>query len=248
VVFDFDDAIYIRDDNASDPFSRTRISRFIRIIKAADKVIAGNPILAEFAGNFCTRPAEVLPSAVPAKGIPTKDWHKKNPRPVIGWVGGGGNLHHLTIIKSALQRLACKFDFELRVISDVPFSIENVRVVNIPWQLATQEQEIANFDIGIMPIPQNRWTAGKCSYKLLQYMAAGIPVVATDWGFNSHVVTNGESGYLASDDQGFFLCLDRLLNSPEKARRMADNGQKIAVTNFSIEAIALRLFHILYEL
>jgi len=240
LIFDFDDAIYMKDDNARDSSSKTRLNRFRNIVGKADLVVAGNPILADFAVKFNPR-VEVLPSAVPVEEVPVKERGHNNERLLIGWVGGGLNLHHLAMIAAPLQRLSREIDFELRVVSDREFRAAGVAVRNIPWSLERQEAEIAQFDIGIMPLPKNDWTAGKCSYKLLQYMAAAVPVVATDWGFNRSLIKNGETGYLAENPDDFYSCIKLLSTNPESARKMGLRGRSLVEIDFSIAAVGKRL-------
>jgi glycosyltransferase involved in cell wall biosynthesis len=167
---------------------------------------------------------------------------------VIGWIGGGGNLRHLASIVAPLQKLAREIDFELRVVSDREFLADGIRIRNIPWRLASQEDEIAQFDIGVMPLPKNDWSAGKCSYKLLQYMAAGVPVVATDWGFNSYVVNNGENGYLAKTDDDFYNYLKFMAANPEAAEEIGLRGRSLVARDFSINSVARRLATIISQL
>jgi glycosyltransferase involved in cell wall biosynthesis len=240
LIFDFDDAIYIKDDNAAESFSRTRLKRFKHVVKNADLVIAGNPGLGLFASQY-NADVTILPSAVQVTGVCVRDWSKQHELPVIGWVGGGGNLHHLAIISPALQAVAKQIDFELRVISNRKFNLEGVTVKNIPWKLETQEADIAEFDIGIMPMPKNQWTKGKCSYKLLQYMAAGVPVVATDWGFNCDVIEDGKTGLLVDGNEGFFGALKHLLEDRELCVEMGRQGRSHVEKTFSLERIGLDL-------
>jgi glycosyltransferase involved in cell wall biosynthesis len=247
LIFDFDDAIYMKDDNARGSSSRTRLNRFRNIIGKSDLVVAGNPILADFTVRFNPR-VEVLPSAVPVEGVPVKVRGHLNERLVVGWVGGGRNMHHLAMIAAPLQRLSREIDFELRVVSDREFHADGVAVRNIPWSLGRQEAEIAQFDIGIMPLPKNDWTAGKCSYKLLQYMAAAVPVVATDWGFNSAVVKNGVTGYLAENPDDFYNVIKIMAANPEAARQMGIRGRLLVEKDYSIAAVGKRLAAIIRQL
>lgn len=247
LVYDFDDAVFVRDDRAAAPISRTRLARFGRTVKYADLVVAGTPILAGEALLYTGRVA-TLPSAVEATGIPVKEWRNRAERHIIGWVGGGGNLHHLSGIGEALRRLATEYPIELRVVSNRELEIQGVGVVNIPWSLSGQASEIASFDIGVMPLPKNRWSEGKCSYKALQYMAAAVPVVATDWGYNRQVIKDGETGMLAVDDEQFYDRIKALLDSPELARRIGVAGRALIEREFSIEVVGKRLGEIIRQL
>lgn len=240
MAFDFDDAIYMKDDNATQSYSRTRLNRFRNTVKRSDVVIAGNPILAAQALQYNSR-VEVVPSAVPYTGIAVRDWQVRNEKLVIGWVGGGKNLPHLSIAGDALRHLSQEINLELRVVSNQDFHAEGVTVKNIPWSLASQEQEIAKFDIGIMPIPKTPWSEGKCSYKLLQYMAAGVPVVATDWGFNRTVVKVGATGFLAENAHDFYRHLLEIHTNQGLARKMGRQGRLRIEKEYSLTAVGRKL-------
>lgn len=244
LAFDFDDVIYMRDDQAAESSSRVRSVRFARTVRKSDLVIAGNPILAAYASRFNDH-VEVVPSAVPYEGVTVKSWRRRDEPLVVGWVGGGGNLHHLSIVGEALQQLAQQIDLELRVISNLEFQLPGVTVRNVPWRLETQEAEIACFDVGIMPLPKNAWTEGKCSYKLLQYMAAGVPVVATDWGYNRTVVKVGANGFLADTPEEFCRHILRIGADAGLSRSMGEEARRLVGEEYSITAVAAKLAGIL---
>jgi len=240
IVYDFDDAVYIRDDQAAEPVSRTRLARFSRTVAHADLVVAGTPFLADEASKY-TKNISIVPSAVEVAGIPLKNWQTTNERFVIGWVGSGGNLGYLEKLAEPLRKLAGEYPLELRVISNKPAYMEGVPVVNIQWTLEGQAQEIARFDAGLMPLPKTHWSQGKCSYKALQYMAAGVPVVATDWGYNRQVIREGETGLLAEDDMQYYRKIRLLIESPELAKRVGDAGRRLVELEYSIEVVAAKL-------
>lgn len=240
LAFDFDDLIFMEDDHVVRSSSKTRQRRFKRTTATSDIIIAGNPVLAGYARQF--NPAvEIVPSAVPYAGVAVKDWKQRNNKLVIGWVGSKGNLHHLAIVGDALRQLAQRVDLELRVIADAEFRLDGVTVKNVPWTLESQEQEIAQFDVGIMPLPKNPWTEGKCSYKLLQYMAAEVPVVATAWGFNRTVVQDGLNGFLAEEPEDFYRHLLAIHANPSLAREMGTNARLLVGEHYSIAAVGEKL-------
>ncbi len=244
LVFDFDDAIFIPSDRANNQVCSRRYSRFVRVIKNADLVIAGNPKLAEEARRYA-KSVVTLPSAVEIIGIPTcENTHATEPH-VIGWVGNGHNLHHLSVIGEVLQKLAQEFSLELRVVSNRTLHLKGVNVINIPWTLSGQTFEIAQFDIGIMPLPQNSWTEGKCSYKALQYMAAAVPVVATNWGYNRIAIQHNETGLLADDNDQFYDKLKLLITSPLLAKTIGRAGRAQVERELSIEVVSEKLAKLL---
>ena len=251
LLFDFDDAIFLRDAQPSrdrpqwGSYSRSR--KFIFTARRCDMVLAGNAYLAEEtktrAGAFV--PVELLPSAVPVTGMPVRDFSIANPLPVVGWTGSRGNLRYLGELSSALASVARKQPFVLRVICDASLNLTSVQVENIPWRLDTQEAEMARFDIGLMPLPNTPWTRGKCSYKLLQYMAAGVPFVASAVGMNVEVADGGAAGLLAEDSLEFGNCLNRLLGDAALRERLGRRGRELAQERYSLEAVGRRLAVIL---
>lgn len=244
LIFDFDDAIFIRNDRASDPSCKVRRSRFDRTVSSADLVIAGNHFLANEALRY-TNKVTILPSAVEFTGVLTKKWNIDSKPHVIGWVGYGHNLHHLSALEESLRRLSKEYPVELRVVSNSNLHLEGVKVTNIPWTLKGQAEEIAGFDIGVMPLPKNSYTEGKCSYKALQYMAAGVPVVATNWGYNNYVIEDRETGLLADNNEQFYDKLKLLIESPKLAKHIGDGGRAQIKQEFSIEVVGANLAMIL---
>jgi len=241
LVFDFDDAIYVRHDGKD---SFTRKARFESIVKRSDLVIAGNRILAEEARKYNQNVA-ILPSAVKVPDISLKNYAIKNERFIIGWIGTAINLPHLKIVELVLKKLSEEFPLELRIISSKSIKMEDINTTFIPWSLETQEEEISKFDIGIMPLPDNPYTRGKCGYKALQYMACCIPPVVSDVGVNSEIVRHGVDGFVAKDQEDFYFYLKLLLKDENLRKEMGLNARKRAEENYSIEVISKLLLELL---
>lgn len=247
LIFDYDDAIYYRDDSHASFKSRSRLSKFGCIAKAADLIIAGNRVLADYANGF-NKNVVVLPSSVETRGIPIKDHAGGSRDMVIGWVGGKGNLHHLAMLAETFQKLASSNNIRVKVICSDTIQIPGVRVDFVPWDLKTQEKEIALFDIGVMPLPLNKWSEGKCAYKALQYMAAGVPPVVSDVGINREIVGHGKEGLVVSTPEGFHDAILSLLISREQRMELGRDARKKAEKYYSVEAIGKSLADILLRL
>ncbi|MCK5748972.1 MAG: glycosyltransferase, partial [Oricola sp.] len=162
-----------------------------------------------------------------------------------GWVGGRVNLCQLERLGPVLQRLAKKHDIELRVLSNESVEIPGVRVTHVPWALDIQEQEVAAFDIGVMPLPPSKHAEGKCAYKALQYMAAAVPVVASDVGINKEVVIPEQAGFIARTLEDFEPALETLITDPELRKKLGQEGRALAVQSYSVEIVGARLANIL---
>ncbi len=246
VVYDFDDAVYIRDhpERGDDYRSLSRYIKFLFTVKGADLVIAGNRILAGEAERL-NRRVVVLPSGVPASDVPQKDYQRVNSEFILGWVGGGGNLHHLEILENVLRRLSVRYPIQMYVLSDRSLQMDGVKVKNIPWDLQTETHYIALFDAGLMPLPKNRWTEGKCAYKALQYMAASVVPVVSDVGINRDVVRDGIEGLVVREPEGFYQAIERLILDRNLCRSLGQNARKRVLKEFSLEVVGQRLADIL---
>lgn len=235
LIFDYDDALPFRDRTKRGSFeSRTRRRRFDRIVALADGLIAGNAYLASLAP--VDRPTLLAPSPVPHE-VPQHVQRQDPPR--VGWIGSKANLPALEALTGALRQLASRRRFELQVVADAPPTFAGLPVSYEPWSLDAQDRLVAGFDVGIMPLPADTpWSAGKCSYKLLQYMAASVPAVATAVGMNAELIEHGENGLLAEDDAGWVRHLERLLDDPAGAATIAAAGRRTVEAGYTYPAIA----------
>jgi glycosyltransferase involved in cell wall biosynthesis len=240
LVFDFDDAIYLRHDKHEVLDSRSRRIKFRHLIKNADLVIAGNRILADAAGKFNSS-VKIVPSAVETRGVPQKDYRARSDKIVIGWVGGEINLPHLKLLSDTFQRLSRDYQIEVRILCNKGVEIPGVDVRFIPWGLETQDMEISRFDIGVMPLPKTRHSEGKCGYKALQYMAASVPPVVSDVGVNSEIVESGREGLVAADIDGFYDALKLLVIDHELRKELGLNARKKIERCYSIPVVAKAL-------
>ena len=240
LIYDFDDAVYLRHDSAANINSRSRMRKFAATARQVDLVIAGNDLLAKQARQFNNN-VVVLPSAVETRGVPTRDYSRNGDRKIIGWVGGRNNLPHLQQAAPVLARLAAKYPIELRILSSEGIDMPGVNTRFIPWQLETQDAEIAQFDIGIMPLPDTPHTRGKCGYKALQYMAAAVVPVVSNVGTNAQVFKNGEEGLATNNDEEMLQALTTLIEDPELCRTMGLRARRRVEQDHAVEVIGSRL-------
>lgn len=252
LAFDFDDAVYLKNaapsENIPDYKSATRLRRFKRIIKAADLIIAANSTLATEAEKHIKREKiRIIPSSVNLKDLTGKiDFSLSSP-PVIGWVGTKVTHRYLDYLAPQLCELSKNYDFILRVISDKEFQSKGIKVENIEWSLEGESCEIRKFDIGIMPLSKDPFSEGKASYKLLQYMAAGIPSVASAVGMNRDVAANDENAMLAENPDEFKEKLSLLLKDEKLRRKLGQNGRKLIEEKFSREVVGSNFAQIISD-
>ena len=250
LIFDFDDAIYLRQSKKFGWKPSLKLAwRFRHVMKAADEVVAGNELLERAARRFGANTVHVLPSAVPAD-VPareTRDAFTEQAPLVLGWVGTSVNLPYLSAWAPLFHQLEVMgIPHRLRVVADKPVSIPNYsRVEFVPWSEEAQAAIIAGFDIGLMPMPDNLWTRGKCAYKALQYMAAGVPVLASDVGINRDWI--GRAGQVVRNTDEGLSFIRTLLRQPELFKNLGDEGRRIVAERFSIESVSRQLADILLK-
>lgn len=252
LVYDFDDAVFFRDAfgskvDAPEWFSKSRWRRFRRTVRGVDLVLAGNKYLESYARKYHANVA-VLSSSVSLTHLPIRDNFPENPKPVVGWLGSRTTMKYILSIEEILARVAAEHFFELRIISATLCSMSRIPCHHIDWNLDQQDQEIAHFDVGLMPLSDDPWTNGKCAYKLLQYMAAEVPFVASAVGMNVEVADGNTTGFAVRSDREFADSLIKLLDDKALRRQMGKAGRAFVEQYYTIEVIADKLAGLLKNL
>ena len=250
LVYDFDDAIYYaKPDRAGEEPDRSprRVRKFERMCGLADLVMAGNETLAAFARPHARR-VEVVPTGIDL--APYRGRSSAAPGGLrIVWIGMPGNLPYLRIVEGALSQLAAEFPaMKLRVVSERPPEGFPAPVEFVRWSSETEAAALESADVGIMPLEDDDWTRGKGGFKLLQYMAARLPVVASPVGVNREIVAEGETGFLARGGEDWKTILRRLLTEPDLRRRMGSAGRRRAEELYERSILSRRLVGLLQGL
>ena len=243
IVYDFDDAIYVgKPDFPGDDVdrSRFRLAKFRATCRMADLVVAGSEELARAARPFARR-VEVVPTGVDLARFPAHLDADAGSRPLLVWIGLPGNVAYLEEIRPALARLTREIpDLTLRVVSSRSPEWPVVRIESVPWSEATEAEALGAAAIGVMPLPDDEWTRGKAGFKLLQYMAAGLPCVASPVGSNREIVVDGATGRFAADPDGWYAALRDLLASEETRREMGRAGRRRVEERYTLDRVAAR--------
>jgi glycosyltransferase involved in cell wall biosynthesis len=168
--------------------------------------------------------------------------------PVVGWIGSPTTVPYIRGLAAVLKRVAERRRFVLRL-SGAGEAIEmpGVKVENPTWSL---EGEIGLFngcDVGIYPLVNDDWSKGKCGFKAIEFMACGVPVVASAVGVNREIIQDGVNGFLASTDDEFADKLERLLADPALRRRFAEAGRQTIVERYSLQVHAPALAGLLRQ-
>lgn len=225
-ILDVDDGIFLRHPEKFDCLARM-----------ADLVIAGNAAIAERARTV-TRKVVTIPTCVDTD-VYTPAHERPAGPPTLGWIGTSSNLPYLRRLAPVLRAVQQRHDCRLRLIVDESPEIELLRGEGvhcdwIPWSSRREIAELRQLDIGLMPLPDDEWSRHKCGFKLLQYMAVGLPAVASPVGVNREIVVSGQTGFLAATDVEWEAALESLLSDAELRRRLGTAGRERTVQNYSV--------------
>jgi len=250
VVYDFDDAIFTTEVRRQHWLAgwkqRRNAAGLPAMLRLADHALVENEYTAEFAARCCPRVSIITGP------IDTRRYCAGKPRCrngiVLGWIGSSTTLPYLDLIRAPLARLGrCFPELKLRVIGASAVDLEGIAVEAKPWSLEEEVEDLRGFDIGLMPVPDDPWTRGKGGYKLLQYMAMGLPVVTSPVGVNCQIVRDGENGFWARTPEEWEERLARLIADPELRLRMGRQGRRAMEERYALEASSQRLLAILRE-
>lgn len=236
LIFDFDDAVFCRDSYARQGTACAyKLRRFRRVARTADAVVAGNAFLAE-AALETARPERVhiIPTCVDVDRYPLAR-HERSDRPRLVWVGSSSTLQGLETVRRTFSALGAAVpDARLKTICDRAFVDAGLPTDFVPWTAAGEAAELADAEIGISWIPDDPWSRGKCGLKLLQYMAAGLPVVTNPIGVHPTIVDHGTTGFLATTEDEWIDAIRTLARDPELRRRMGEAGRRKVEAEYSL--------------
>ena len=245
VVFDFDDAIFISYRSPSNGYlSYLKFaSKTKTICRLSSHVMVGNPYLAKYARQVNNN-VTVIPTTIDTDKYKLLDRKQDSNTPVIGWTGSFSTVQHLDTLRSALQKLATTESFRLRVIGTPKYELEGVQVEALQWRSETELQDLDAIDIGVMPLPDDDWSKGKCGLKALQFMALGIPTICSPVGVNSEIIQDNENGFLAATESEWIEKLKLLLQSKGLRERLGEAGRRTVEEKYSAITQAPRVYDI----
>lgn len=245
IVFDFDDAIFVSYRSPSNGYlSYLKFaSKTKTICRIASHVMVGNPYLADYARQVNDR-VTVIPTTIDTEKYRVPQRSEQTGPPVIGWTGSYSTVQHLDTLRGALKKLAERESFRLRVIGTPAYECAPVDVEAMPWRADTELEDLSAIDIGVMPLPDDRWSKGKCGLKALQFMALGIPTICSPVGVNTDIIQDDENGFIAGTEDEWVEKLSRLLRSPELRQRLGHAGRATVEEKYSAITQTPRVYEI----
>jgi glycosyltransferase involved in cell wall biosynthesis len=235
IIYDFDDAIWIKNTSESNRFFSIFkwFSNVNYLCKVAYKVSCGNDYLCAYARKYNANTV-YNPTTIDTHTHHNKKQVHQDKKFVVGWTGSHSTVKYLDELVPTLKRLEQKINFEFCVISDTPptFQLNSMRFIK--WNKQTEIEDLLNFSIGVMPLPDDKWANGKCGFKALQYMALGIPALVSPIGVNIKIVDNVVNGFYCSTEEEWEIAIEKLYHDSNLLKEMSDLTQKKIVDQYSV--------------
>lgn len=246
LVYDFDDAVYLPQEGGRRWLEALRAPRRSTeaLCRASAVVLAGNAHLADFAraavGPEGAHRVRVVPSVVDTRRFrPREDGRGAPPTPTLGWVGSATTLAYLEALASPLRELADRVPHRLLVAAGAePPRLRGVVFEHRAWSAEAEVSLVQEMDVGLYPLAENPWTLGKCGFKAVQYLACGVPCVASPVGVLTEIVRHDETGLHAGTDDAWVDACARLLGDPGERTRMGRAGRALVEGAYSVDVAA----------
>ena len=243
IVFDFDDAIFLPSVSDANRLisALKQPGKVATIIRQSAHVIVGNEYLASYARRF-SNAVTVIPTCVDTTKFvpsPAGESAKASRDPVIGWIGSPTTAFYVRRLADVFRRVRERHPFVLRISgSGEPLQVPGVVTENAPWSLGDEVRLFNTCDVGVYPLADDEWSKGKCGFKAIEFMACGVPVVASAVGVNREIIEDGVNGFLASTDDEWVDKIGRLLVDRELGRRLGAAGRRTVESRYSLQVHA----------
>ena len=237
IIYDFDDAIWIPSVSEQNSLAGNfkNAKKVNDICKWAFKISGGNEYLCNYASQY-NKNVAYNPTCVDTENrynvLANHDVNKIT----IGWTGSFSTLKYLAIVENALKKLQEKYDFNIKIICNQQPSLALKNVQYVKWCEANEVPELASCQIGLMPLTDDEWSEGKCGFKLIQYLALGIPAVSSSVGVNKKIIEKGVNGYLAESDADWYNSIEKLILDADLRKKMGVAGRQKIITQYSLQS------------
>jgi L-malate glycosyltransferase len=239
MIYDIDDLIFLKNTSMESKLidSLKGRNKPVYLMKHADHVITCTPYLDGFVRKYNQHTTDISSTINTDKYLPKTDYSINKGKIILGWSGSVSTTIHLRVLEPVFKKLQEQgLPFRLLVMGDETFRIDGIEVEALDWKESYEIDVIKKFDIGLYPLPDKQWVYGKSGLKALQYMAAGIPTIATAIGTNFRIIENNVNGFLVQSEGEWIECLKLLINDEDARRRIGEKGREIVEKNFSYNA------------
>jgi glycosyltransferase involved in cell wall biosynthesis len=240
IIFDFDDAVWLPNVSDANRFWSwlKNHNKTGKIISWSKATIAGNSYLAEYAKIYNNN-TFIIPTTIDTQ------YHQSVQRPnhnsekvTIGWTGSDTTIRHFKMAYPLFDELNRKYPgkLEFKLISNKPVNDAPVKISFCPWNKETEIKDLQEIDIGIMPLPNDDWSRGKCGFKGLQYMSLGIPSVMSSVGANKDIIKHKQNGFIPESNEEWIEVLSSLIENIDLRKQIGENGRITIIKKYSVES------------
>jgi len=243
LVLDVEDNVLVGQRGVANPNPLVRLlkgrGKARYLIRHADHVITSSPFLNDTClaineAHACT----YISSSVDTDRFVPANRYSNEDGVTIGWTGTFSSRPFLDLLQEAFRELAKRRKFRLRIIGNFDYELPGVDLDVVRWTAEREVQDLQAIDIGVYPLPIDDWVTGKSGLKAIQYMAFGLPCVATDVGTTPMIIRDGENGLLVRTQEEWIMALERLIDDPALRRRLGEQARRDAVRKYSTRSVA----------
>jgi glycosyltransferase involved in cell wall biosynthesis len=250
LIYDLEDYVQVEKSNKFNPFVKMLRStgKIDYLVKTADHVITSSPFLNDYCLGINKKKAcTYISSSVDTDRFLPANSYSNDRRVTIGWTGTFASKPYLDLLRNVFVNLKKRCDFRLRVIGNFQYEFDGIDLEVIQWTKEKEVEDLQGIDIGIYPLPQDDFVMGKSGLKAIQYMAFGIPTVATNVGNTPRIIRHYENGCLVKSDEEWVDTLEALIKNADLRRKLGEAARTTVLENYSIHAIKPVYLSILYE-
>lgn len=248
VLYDIDDAVFHQYDQHKNPLLRRMLAHKLEpLLTRCSLAFCGNAYLQSYVSRYCPR-TEIIPTTVDTAVYLPAAAPRRNSTPTLGWIGSPSTWAYCLPMADLFSSFVQQGALSMRVIGAEHAADAHYPFTYLPWTEANEVADIQAMDIGIMPLPDEPWARGKCGYKLIQYMACGLPVIASPVGVNAEIVTHGVNGFLATSETEWRNAIDALSRDEGLRRRMGEAGRATVIERYSIAQVGPRMADLIHTL
>jgi glycosyltransferase involved in cell wall biosynthesis len=246
IIYDIDDAIFLSNASEYNSFigKLKGKTKPFTMMKNAKHIITCTPFLDEIARKYNQNTTDIS-STINTETYQVVNQYNNDHQIVLGWSGSHSTAKYLYLLKDVLLKLKETHPFKLMVMGDASFHIDGLDIEAKEWREEIEISTIQQFDIGLYPLPNEKWVLGKSGLKALQYMAVGLPVVATAIGANDRVISDKKTGFLVSNEDQWLQALIQLIENPALRKSFGEEGRLKVENEYSVKANAPKYLAIL---
>jgi L-malate glycosyltransferase len=254
LVFDVEDNVLV-EQSLPRTYNPNAISKLVKgpwkaryLIRTADHVVTSSPFLNDFCLELNERRAcRYISSSINTDRFLPANRYTNNGPVTVGWTGTFSSKIYLDMLRDVFQELARRVSYKLKVIGNFSYDLPAVDLEVVRWTKEREVEDLQSVDIGVYPLPMDEWVLGKSGLKAIQYMAFGLPQVATNVGTTPMLLRDGETGFLVKTEQQWLEALERLIRDPDLRRRLGEAARRDAVARYAVPVVAQQYRHVLEE-